>query len=325
MKKTVFTLISLFILTSIMFAQHGPQSTYRFLNIPVSAKAASLGGSPVSLLYSDPSQMHVNPAFLSPSSSSELAVSYVSFLSEVDMAFASTAYQLEEIGTLGIGLRYFNYGQFDRIDAAGNNDGQFNASDMALKMALSRKYLDFLRYGLGVDIIYSSYETFKSTGVAFSGGLLLDFAEQDMSIGFSFVNAGKQLSTYNGVEESLPFDLRLGVSRKLLYLPLRVTATAHSLHRWEMTTPNDIEPPNIFTNFFRHLAIGGEFLFSDNFHFRLGYNQYLHDELKTDQRIDFAGFGLGVAIKVKSISIDFSRNSYSEMGQMFQFGLSTKF
>ena len=48
--------------------------------------------------------------------------------------------------------------------------------------------------------------------------------------------------------------------------------------------------PDITANILRHLTPReASFCFQENFHFRLGYNQYQQDELKTDRTIDLAG------------------------------------
>jgi hypothetical protein len=324
LKNSVLTIFIVFFCCSVLNAQYGPKSTYRFLNVPVSAKAAALGGNPVSIAFADPSQMHVNPAFLSPSSSSEVSISLARFLSEANMGFISGAWHLMDVGTFGAGLRFMNYGEFDRIDEYGLDNGTFNAADVALKIAYSRGVAENLRVGFAADFIHSYYDNFNSTGIGFSGGLFWELPENETSFGLSFVNLGSQLTRYDGVDENLPFDLRLGVSRKLMYLPLRVSLTAHNLHRWDMKTPNDNGKPAFFANLTRHLTVGGEFLFSDNFNFRVGYNHFLHEELKNDRRIDLVGFGFGFGLMYKGIGIEFSRNSYSKMGHLLQLGINTR-
>lgn len=306
-------------------AQSGTGSTYRFLNVPASASALALGGGPVSLPHGEPALMHLNPALLSKSHHGHVSLSFGSYLSESNMGFISGAWYSEKIGTLGAGLRFLNYGTMDRIDEFGLDRGTFHASDVALKLAIGRVFENVIQYGLAADLIYSSYESYRSTGFMLSGGVLYSIDGDDLTIGASFMNLGRQLSTYDGIQEPLPFDLRLGLSRKLLYLPLRITFTAHNLHRWEMRTPGDDDNIAFFTNLFRHLAVGGEFLFSENFHLRLGYNHLVHDELKTDRRLDLVGFGIGVGIKYKGIGIDLGRNSYSNMGNLFQLGIHTIF
>lgn len=324
MKNSFLTIFIVFFCGSAAFAQYGPKSTYRFLNVPVSAKSAALGGAPVSIAYADPSQMHVNPAFLSPASSKEISISFARFLSEANMGFISGAWNVPEIGTFGAGLRFMNYGEFDRIDQYGIDNGTFNAADVAFKLAFSRELIENVRYGIATDLIHSYYDSYSSTGIGLSGGVFWHLPENETSFGLSFVNLGTQLTNFNGVDESLPFDLRLGVSRKLLYLPLSVSLTAHNLHRWDMQTPNDEKSPTFFTNLTRHLAVGGEFLFSENFNVRVGYNHFLHEELKNDRRIDLVGFGFGFGLMYKGIGIEFSRNSYSKMGHLLQLGINTR-
>lgn len=324
MKYTLPAIFIVFLSVSVAHSQYGSTSTYRFLNVPVSPQAAALGGGPVSLSQADPSQMHLNPAFLDSSSSGEIAINYARFLSESNIGFISGAYHLDGFGTLGAGLRFVNYGTLDRIDEYGIDRGTFNASDLAFKLALSRRFEDLFQYGLAADFIYSSYDGYTSTGVAFSGGILYKVDGEDMIIGLSFINLGRQLSAYNGFRENLPFDLRLGVTRKLLYLPLRLTFTARNLHEWDMRTPGDSSDPAFFANLMRHFTLGGEFLFSESFRLRLGYNHFEHEELKTDRRLDLVGFGIGVAIRYKGIGIEFGRNSYSNMGSLFQLGINTR-
>jgi len=323
-KIALLLILAVLSMPRLSVAQYGSKAVYRFLNIPVSAQSAALGGMPVSLPDAGPAQLHNNPAYLSASESGQFSATWSRYLAESSIGAVSGAWHIEGLGTLGGGIRYMNYGEFDRIDLAGNTQGSFTASDMAFKLALARTYTPYLRYGLGVDFIYSSYGDYTSSGIAVSGGVLLSFSEAETTVGISFVNLGTQLTTYDGIREHLPFDLRAGVTHKLEYLPLRLSLTAHSLTRWEMSVPGDEEPPDITANILRHLTLGGEFLFSRNFHFRLGYNQYQQDELKTDRTIDLAGLGFGVGITVKGVGIELSRNSYSEMGHLFKLGIQTR-
>jgi hypothetical protein len=324
-KKLLLLFIPLLLVPAFGVAQTGTQSVFRFLNVPASAQAAALGGGPVSLVNGNPAQMHLNPAFLHQDMSGTVAATWARYLAEADMAFLSGVWHADRIGTLGFGIRYVNYGEFERIDIGGNTTGDFIASDMAFKLALSRRYGANIRYGVAADFIYSSLDVYRSTGLSISGGLILDLPDHNASFGFSVINLGSQLSTYNGIREELPLDVRFAASRKLQYLPLRLSLGAHSLHRWEMRSANDTEEPGFAANLFRHVIIGGEFLFSENFHFRLGYNHFQHDDLKAPNRIDLAGFGIGVAIRVKTIGFEVSRTSHSEMGHLLQLGIQTRF
>lgn len=325
MKKTFLLALVVLFGVSAAQAQYGPRVTYRFLNVPVSAQAAALGGGPVSLLKADPAQMHVNPAWLSVSESGTVSTSWVRYLGEASMGVASGVFSGGPLGNVGVGIRYLNYGELDRIDALGRDNGTFVPMDLSLKVALARQYGGFFHYGVAVDLIHSAYDVYRSSGVAVSAGVLIDIPGQETSVGLSVLNAGTQLSSYDGIREDLPFDVRLGVTRKLLYLPLRLSFTAHSLQRWSLPVAQDEGETSFFDNLLRHLAVGGEFMFSENFHFRLGYNHLTKNELKTEGRIDLVGYSFGVGINIKSVAVDISRNSYSQTGHLLQLGVRTRF
>ena len=72
-----------------------------------------------------------------------------------------------------------------------------------------------------------------------------------------------------------------------------------------------------------HISLGGEFQFSEGFNLRIGYNHRRHEALKTKSRLDFAGFGFGVGLKISSIRFDYAYNSWSEAGGMSQFTVRT--
>jgi hypothetical protein len=176
-----------------------------------------------------------------------------------------------------------------------------------------------------LDFILSDYHHTSSTAWAVSAGMLYSLPENNGTLGLSILNAGRQLTSFNNLEEDLPLDVRLGYTRKLQYLPLRLNFTAHHLHEWELTTVQDIEKPTFAQNAMRHLEIGGEFLFSDAFHFRIGYNHLRHEQLKTTNRIDLSGVGIGVGLRFKGIRIDMSRSSQSVVGPLLHIGSTLHF
>lgn len=253
-----------------------------------------------------------------------MAVGYINHLYDVNTGFANTAFSLGHIGNLGVGLRYTGYGDFEGIDENGTEEGAFRAYDMALSGGLGRKVGTSFSYGASMDLIFSSYEDYRASGIGFNGGFRYEEPDGNVVVAASFHNIGTQLSTYNDRREPLPSDVRLGVSLKPEYVPVRLSFLMHSLHEWDQTVPTDAEPPALLTNLARHLAVGTEFVFSDNFNARLGYNHYLHEAYKNDDGFDFAGVSFGFGIVVKRLTIDFSRNSMSDLGGTYQLGLRTK-
>lgn len=325
MKKTYFLFLAFALCYTTVWAQSSLNTSFRFLEMPSSARSAALGGQVVSLPNGDISLFHINPGYLNEDLNKSVSVSYINHISDINMASVNGAYYLKDIGTLAAGLRYMGYGSFTRTDAQGQSLGSFNAYDMALTFGIGRTYLKNLHYGATFDIIHSSYDIYHSTAVAFSFGFLYNYPNKDFTIGGAITNLGTQISTFDSRREPLPLDIRLGISRKLEHVPLRLSLTAHSLNRWNLWTFDDAKKPGFTSNLLRHFNIGGEFLLSSNVELRLGYNRYQHEELKASNRLDFAGTSIGLGIHIDKYQFDISRNSFSQTGGYLQINLRTKF
>ncbi len=305
-------------------AQYTNNAVFRFLNLPVSARAAALGGNNPAMFKADPVHFQLNPAYLGSDLERSVAISYINQLADVNSMFANTALKVGDIGNLGIGIRYTGYGDFDRLDHTGTADGTFRAYDMALSLGLGRKVGKSFSYGVGLDLIQSSYDSFSSSGIGINGGFRYEELDGNIVLAGAFSNIGTQLSSFNGIREPLPADVRIGVSIKPEYVPARLHFMLQGLNEWDQTVPTDTEAPSLMSNLARHLAVGTEFVFSPNFNFRLGYNHYSHEAYKSDEGFDFAGVSFGFGIVVKRITVDFSRNGYSDLGGTYQLGLRTK-
>ncbi len=310
--------------TASVTAQYSDHTVFRFLNVPVSARAAALGGNNPALFKADPVHFQLNPAYLGSPVERSVAVGYTNHLYDINTGFANTAFRIGEVGNLGVGLRYTGYGEFGRMDETGAEDGTFRAYDMALSTGLGRMVGTAFSYGVSMDLILSSYGEFRSSGVGFNGGFRYEEPDGNLVVAGSFHHIGTQIATYNGRREPLPSDVRLGISLKPEYVPVRLSFLMHGLNQWDQTVPSDAQPPSLLTNLARHLALGTEFVFSENFNGRLGYNHYAHEAYKSDDGFDFAGLSFGFGIVVKRLTIDFSRNSLSDLGGTYQLGLRTK-
>ncbi|GAB5410745.1 MAG: hypothetical protein BalsKO_31100 [Balneolaceae bacterium] len=306
------------------FAQTNNSAIFRFLEITPSAKATALGGNHVGIFNANSSLLYLNPAYLTPASSKLVSATFVNYLSDSRIGFANGAYQINGIGTLGIGIRYAGYGDLNEFDEDGNNLGSFNASDLSLTAALSTMLSEKLSAGAGVDIIHSSYHIYNSSAITASGGIYYLDKETNFSAGLSFRNLGDQLDYYDGIREEIPFDISAGFSKKPENFPFRLNLTLRQLNDWDMRVVGETEDPAFFDNLFRHVIFGGEAAFSENFLFRLGYNRLLHEQTKTNQSFDLAGVSVGVGLKIKGLNIDLSRSSYSKLGGIVQISVRSQ-
>lgn len=305
-----------------MYAQNANlEATYRFLNLPSSARMAALGGNNTALPNADISHFLVNPAYLNNQVHGQVAVSYLNHIADLALGFASFAYSIEHVGTLGLGFRYMGYGDIPHTNAAGEDLGSFSAGDFAMNAGIGRAISPNLQAGASLQFIHSSYHTYTSSGIALSAGLFYSFDDEQTWAGIAFGNLGRQITYFDDTSESLPFDIRASITRDLEHLPLRLSVTAHSLTTWELPSFNDEQTPRFADHLFRHLILGGEFLFTENVHLRLGYNHFLHEELRSDARIDLGGASIGLGISVAGFRFDVSRNSYSDVGRLTQLSI----
>jgi hypothetical protein len=318
-------ILGLFLLPSaITHAQSQQKAVFRFLNLPVSARAAALGGNNPALFNADPIYFQLNPAYLASPVERSAALNYMNHFGDVNSSFVNTAFGLNEIGNLGVGIRYTGYGEFERIHETGTEEGTFRAYDMALSLGLGRKVGSSFSYGVALDVIQSSYDEYQASGIGLSGGFRYEEEGGNLVLAGAFSNVGIQMGTYNGIREPFPTDVRVGVSIKPEYVPARLSFMLSGLNEWDQRVPSDDNPPSLMSNLARHLAVGTELVFSENLNLRLGYNHYRNQAYKNDDGFDFAGLSLGFGIQVKRFTFDFSRNGYSDLGGTYQLGVRTK-
>ncbi len=305
-------------------AQIRNETAFGFLNLPGSARTAALGGNHISLHQGGTANFDINPAYLTAGNHKELSLSYLNHITDIYLGSAGFAWHLEDIGTFATGIRFLNYGDFTRTDSDGMEQGSFNAYDLSWNTAYSRTILPGLQAGVGAQFIISSYEAYRSSALALFGGMYYNFNNDLTHAGVSFRNFGVQVAQFDETTEQLPFNLMAGITHRLQHLPLRFNLTLHSLDRWNLPVFDDESDPGFIDNLFRHMRFGTEFLFSDNFQLRLGYDHLQSEELKTDRRIDLSGASFGLGIVIRDIHFDFSRTSYSETGGLIQLNVSTR-
>ena len=314
----------LFFVTANGFSQTTNSAVFRFLDITPSAEASALGGNHVGLFDANSSLLYLNPAYLTPASSKNFSATFVNYLSDARIGFANGAYNLEGIGTLGVGIRYAGYGELTEYDETGTDLGDFRAGDLSFTTALSTMLSDKLSAGAGVDFIHSSYHTYSSSAITASAGLYYLDVESRFSAGLSIRNLGDQISYFDDVREDIPFDVSFGISKKPEFFPFQLSLTLRQLNNWNMRVYGESEKPSFIDNAFRHIIFGGDAAIGNNFHLRFGYNRYLHEQAKTGQTIDLAGVSFGFGVNIKGLIFDVSRSSYSKVGGVMQLSIRSQ-
>lgn len=312
-------------------AQIGSRHVFDFLNLSPSARIASLGGTNVSTLDDDLNFGYENPALVTDSMHKQVSLSFTNYLAGINFGYASYSHTFEGIGSFHTGIHYLNSGEMQGADEFGNLTGTFSANELAWVVGISRSWKDF-RYGANVKFISSSLASgmgYTSTGLALDLGGAYQSKSKLFSAGLVLRNIGVQLSTYTsaGNREPLPFQMIVGISNKLRYMPLRFSLTLTNLEHPNLVfvdpdappqldlNGNEIEPQNqTLDKIFRHLVFSTEFLLGKGFRLRAGYNHLRRQELRSENRAGLTGFSLGAGIRVKRFAFDYGFSSYGAGG-----------
>lgn len=284
--KIFFYCILLIFTFSKSYCQTGGTHTYDFLNLTNSARVAALGGKNVSLNDSDLNLTFHDPALLNPSMDKNLVLNYVSYYAQINYGYASYAFSRGNNNSFAIGIHYINYGTFDAADPTGVITGKFTAAEYALNLIFARSIDSSFRWGVNVKPIYSSLERYRSIGLAIDGGITYTSSDRLTTIAGVFRNLGSQITSYTGNYEPLPFEILLGITRKLEHAPLRFSFTAQNLQMYKLayedtlvSNSNKSKFDNFTDNLFRHIIVGAEFLPSKSFYVSFAYNYERRQEM----------------------------------------------
>lgn len=307
-------LVSLFIIClSAGYSKVYSQETkaYNFLNLHADARSSSLAGSFISM-ENDVNSIFYNPAGLSTLKNTQASVGFFKYLVDINSGNAAYSQKYKDMGYIGAGIKYMNYGSMPKYDEQFNEVGTFSASDLAFYVGFANRFTDNLNYGVNLKFIYSNIDEYSSTAVAADFGLLYSLPEKTFNVGISLLNAGAQLSQYIDTKEQLPLNLRFGASKKLDYLPLTVNVALNNLN---------VDQENFFDRF-KNFTIGGEFNMSENVNLRIGYDNQQRQDLKTGSGIGLGGFSAGLGILLQDrYKIDYGFNSMGTIGATHRINL----
>lgn len=314
-------------------AQVGGEQVFNFLNVSTSARQSALGGKVLTL--DDINQALWNPSMINKSMDHQLALNYQNFLADVSYGSVSYAnFFSRRFGTIQGGITYVNYGKLIAADELGNEFGNFKARDLALSIGYAYNIpRTYLNVGINLKLISSLIDNFTSNGVAF------DFAMNYLNVDKPFIatfvirNAGYQINTFDGMRESLPFEVLLGGSYRVENIPLRWHFTLDNLQRWNVSAnnPSDtqvgidglVTSSSIkgLSNAFRHVIIGAEFFPENDFNLRLGYNFRRARELRLTSSRTFSGLTAGFGIKMRRLQFNYAFSKFHPASNANTFSL----
>lgn len=319
-------------------AQIGGSSTYQFLNLVNPARVVALGGTLISVKDNDLNLSIQNPSLLDSSVHNHLSLSYVDYFTDIQYGYAAYSRTVRKIGSFSAGMQFMDYGTFTSAEVTGEITGQFTAAEYALNLSYARPIDSLFSVGGTVKTIYSTLQEYTSFGNAIDMGGIYNNKKKLFSAGLVIKNFGRQWKAYNLDREPLPFEVQLGISKKISHAPFRLNFTATHLEKWDLTyvdssiSTTDPITEEVLTKsklskfsdkLARHIVFGGEILLSKNFHIRAGYNFQRRQELKLETRSGIAGFSFGFGLRINRFHLSYGYAKYHLAGGPNHFTVST--
>ena len=259
------------------------QTVYNFMRLPVSAHAAALGGSGITLIEDDATLIFHNPSLINNISDRTLNLNFMTYMEGATTASASFIRAAGERGTWGITGQFMSYGTMKETNASGQQTGEFSAKDIALGGSFAYSLSEKFTGGITAKFIASYIGQYNSLGACVDLGINYYNSQGELSVSAVARNLGGQLSAYEDDFERMPLDLQLGVTKRLLGSPLRLSASLVRLNDWQYGLG-------------KHIVIGADLILSPQFYIAAGYNAMRASEMKIAEDDGSSAHGAGLSI-----------------------------
>lgn len=311
MKRAVFVIFTLAATTPVCGQES--QTAYNFLRLPVSAHVAALGGDNITLSDDDATLIFHNPALINGVSDRTINLNFMTYMQGSKTASASFMKGAGDRGTWGITGQYMDYGSMKETTSDNEDLGTFSARDIAIGGTFAYALTNHISGGITLKFITSHIAGYNSMAVAADLGANYYDEATEWSISAVARNLGGQVKAYDDEFERIPFDLQLGVSKRLKGAPLRFHATFSRLTDWEEALG-------------RHIAVGADVLLGDNIYIAAGYNFRCAHEMKISDTegssAHWAGLSLGAGLSLQRFKLHIGYGKYHVSASSLLFNVS---
>jgi len=229
-----------------------------FLRIIPDARSGAMGDVGIAI-SPDANSMHFNPSKLA-FADQDLGISatYTPWLralglQDVYMAYLSGYKRIDDLQTVGVGLRYFSLGTIQFTDENGEALGSDRPNEFELSVAYSRKLSDKFSAGLAMKYIYSRLASGQTVedetitpGNAVAGDLSFTYrtpleiggSDALLTIGGAITNLGTKISyTQSANKDYIPTNLGIGAGLEYAIDDFNTINFALDINRLLVPTP----------------------------------------------------------------------------------------
>ena len=289
------------------------RTAFSFLRLPASAHAAALGGDNISLVDDDAMMAWHNPALLYNVSDKTLALGYMHYMENVKVAGAAFNKTWGNRASWGVSAQFIDYGSMTETSYDWQQTGTFSAKDIAVGATLAYDLGGNFTAGITARILSSHIGQFSSMAAVVDLGLNYYNPENEWSLSAVVRSLGGQLEAYDDDFERMPTDLQVGVSKRLIGAPLRISITAVRLNDWEIHGLGN------------HLVVGADILLGKQLYVSAGYNALRAKEMKIDSNDSSSShgaalsFGAGLTLKRLKAQVSYAKYHVSSNALLFNF------
>jgi hypothetical protein len=329
----------------------GGPTTYRFLETPMTARAAALGGNSMCIWGDDINLSYSNPSLLNERCVKQAALNYCNYIADMNFGHAGYAYHFKDVGTVGASIQFFNYGKFDKRDEYDVKEGDFKAADYSLNLTFAKRLKDTsFSIGATLKTIYSHYDIYRSFGNAVDLGMTWVDPKGGLTASVLVKNVGVIWKPYDNNNDTikLPVTSQAGISYKVKKAPFRLIFIYDNLTKWDLTYASPLDEDKETTLFGeenkpektkfqksadgfkkwgdklgRHMTFATEVLITKNFNLRIGYNYRLHKEMMLPDKRTASGLSFGFAFKINRFGISYAYTKYNISGTSHMIGITT--
>ncbi len=335
-RKNIIILCILF--PNILFCQL-QNSSYNSLNLHSSSRVLSMGGDVNSIVDDDVSLALFVPSLLNEEMDKQMSFNFVDYVSDINFISFHFAKKLNNNLIFFSGIDAINYGQFDGADAIGNTISKFSASQQIATIGMS-KYLGYnFTLGSNFRIINSSLESYHSVALSSNISTTYHNIESRLTSTLLVKNLGKPIKNYTTEQEDLPFEIQMGLSKSLKYLPFTYSFVFHHLNVYDLSNsynPRTIYDPvnnelivkkeTVAKKLLRHVILGAELNpFRKNLFLRAGFNFQRREDLKLDSSLNMSGFSCGLGFSIKNVKLNYSRSAFHSSSMLNSFSIISNF
>jgi len=233
-------------------------SAMPFLRIVPDARAGAMGDAGIAT-SADPNAMHFNSSKLAfAEENSSFAATYTPWLrnlglQDVYLTYLTGYKRVDDLATLGFGLRFFSLGEISFTDPEGNPQGEGKPRELEFAVSYNRKLSDNLAMGLSAKYIYSNLASGQQVGTlivnsanAFAADISLTYnkkgnlaaAGSETTFGLAITNLGSKVSYTGGNNKDfLPANLGLGTAVLLNFDDYNSITFALDINKLLIPTP----------------------------------------------------------------------------------------